>query len=281
MKRIARWTATAVLSASLSICAAAAAKDSPITHAPNMSAAQARQAVLAAAAWIAAPIRPGAYQKVNAESLHISRDGLVFNNHYDDQASKDQHVYTVAFARFTSVSCGCMKDDCNIASDPSGTLGHNELGEPFRDFEILDLGGHCPASCHILAQDFATALNSLHAIAVARQNAAGEYHRQATGWRALTPKPPLPEEVRVHRILAENAVKEKKLDDALEHYEAGLDLYYTWPQGHFNAALIAAEIGFYEQAVEHMQSYLELVPDAPDAEAARDQIVIWRDKAGG
>jgi tetratricopeptide (TPR) repeat protein len=78
--------------------------------------------------------------------------------------------------------------------------------------------------------------------------------------------------------LAENAVKEKKLDDALEHYELGLDSCYTWPQGHFNAALIAAEIGFYEQAVEHMQSYLELVPDAPDAEAARDQIVIWRDK---
>jgi hypothetical protein len=27
-----------------------------------------------------------------------------------------------------------------------------------------------------------------------------------------------------------------------------------------------------------MQDYLELVPDAPDAQAARDKIIIWKDK---
>jgi len=27
-----------------------------------------------------------------------------------------------------------------------------------------------------------------------------------------------------------------------------------------------------------MQAYLELVPDAPDAQGARDQIVIWKAK---
>jgi hypothetical protein len=34
----------------------------------------------------------------------------------------------------------------------------------------------------------------------------------------------------------------------------------------------------YGNAVLHMQRYLELVPDAPDAQAARDQIVIWQSK---
>jgi hypothetical protein len=44
--------------------------------------------------------------------------------------------------------------------------------------------------------------------------------------------------------------------------------------------MIAAELGSYAEAVERMQADLELVPDASDAQAARDQIVIWRDKAG-
>lgn len=103
---------------------------------------------------------------------------------------------------------------------------------------------------------------------------------QAATWRALPTKPPIPEEVRAQRLLAENAVKEKQLPKALTHYETGLELYPTWPQGCFNAALIAAELGKYADAVEHMQAYLELVPDAPDGQSARDQIIIWRDKAG-
>ena len=32
------------------------------------------------------------------------------------------------------------------------------------------------------------------------------------------------------------------------------------------------------EAIEHMQAYLELVPDAQDAQSARDQIVIWQYK---
>jgi regulator of sirC expression with transglutaminase-like and TPR domain len=43
--------------------------------------------------------------------------------------------------------------------------------------------------------------------------------------------------------------------------------------------LISAELGLYAEAIEHMQAYLELFPDAADAQSARDQIVIWQDKA--
>ena len=93
------------------------------------------------------------------------------------------------------------------------------------------------------------------------------------------PKPPIPEEVREQRLLAEDAVKNNKPGEALDFFEAGLELYPTWPQGHFNAALIAAELDLYGDAVEHMQAYLELLPDAPNAQSARDQILIWRHKA--
>ena len=128
------------------------------------------------------------------------------------------------------------------------------------------------------AEAFAAAINHLREYALNPSSPLRNFKQLAAAWRVLNPKPPVPEEVRVQRLLAENAVKEKKLNIALVHYETGLELYPTWPQGYFNAALIAAELEFYADAIEHMQSYLELVPDAPDAQAARDQIIIWRDK---
>jgi TPR repeat protein len=49
--------------------------------------------------------------------------------------------------------------------------------------------------------------------------------------------------------------------------------------GWFNAALIAAELQDYPTAVDYMNRYLELMPDAPDARNARDQVTIWEEKA--
>jgi tetratricopeptide (TPR) repeat protein len=138
----------------------------------------------------------------------------------------------------------------------------------------------CTGDCARVSKSFIPAINRLRAFAIDKGSAASEFPQQAAAWRALASKPPLPEEVRAQRLLAENALKEKQLVKAMIHYEAGLKLYPTWPQGWFNAAMIAAELGSYAEAVERMQAYLELVPDASDAQAARDQIVIWRDKAG-
>ena len=42
----------------------------------------------------------------------------------------------------------------------------------------------------------------------------------------------------------------------------------------------AALSGDYTDAVEHMQNYLELLPNATDAQSARDQIDLWKFKAG-
>lgn len=130
-----------------------------------------------------------------------------------------------------------------------------------------------------VAQSFADAINRLRAFAGIAGDTLRAFPQQAAAWRALASKPPVPENVRLQRLLAEDAIKEEKPEEALKRYEAGLELYPTWPQGYFNAALVAAELGFYPEAIEHMQSYLELVPDAADAQAARDQIAIWQFKA--
>ncbi|MFZ0736007.1 MAG: tetratricopeptide repeat protein [Candidatus Acidiferrales bacterium] len=108
--------------------------------------------------------------------------------------------------------------------------------------------------------------------------AAVLFTKQAADWRAAHVKPAMPDEAHVHQVLAENAFKEKNFDKAIDEYEAALEIFPTWPDGQFNLAALAGETGDYEVAVHHMEAYLTLVPDSSDAQSARDQIIIWRDK---
>lgn len=139
-----------------------------------------------------------------------------------------------------------------------------------------------PFSTQQDAQAFADALNRLHAhvLGTGAEEEADwrNFQEKAAAWRALSMKPTISEDVRRHRLLAENAVQEKQFADALDEYEAGLEIDPAWPQGHFNAALISAELQELHLAIRHMRAYLELVPGAPDAPQARDQIVIWESK---
>ena len=137
----------------------------------------------------------------------------------------------------------------------------------------------CSADCVNQAETFVLAFNTLHAFAVDANAPLRTFTQRAASWRALATKPPIPEEVRAQRLVAEDSFKANKPDEALAHYENGIELYPTWPEGNFNAALIAGDLGYYDAAMEHMQAYLELVPEAADAQAARDKLLIWQTKA--
>jgi tetratricopeptide (TPR) repeat protein len=106
-----------------------------------------------------------------------------------------------------------------------------------------------------------------------------DFQQKAAAWRALATKPPLNPEADRHWILAENAFKEKNFDSAVAHYNAALVIQPMWPTGWFDLAMIYAEQKDYAKAMDSMQHYLELVPDAPDAKDARTQMIIWEDKA--
>jgi tetratricopeptide (TPR) repeat protein len=97
----------------------------------------------------------------------------------------------------------------------------------------------------------------------------------AAKYRAENPKPPFPEEARKFRIQAESAVQEKQFDRALERYGKALEIAPWWPEGHFNRALILGQTKTYRDAIREMKRYLLLVPDAPDARAAQDNIDQW------
>jgi hypothetical protein len=159
-----------------------------------------------------------------------------------------------------------------LVKDEAG--GDRDIPRPLN--QIIFWGKDRAADAALLA----AGLNSLRGLAMGRQAAQSGFTQQAAAWRAMATKPPIPEAVRLHRLLAEDALKKNQPEEALDHYENGLLAYPTWPQGWFNAALIAAELGRYADAVEKMRAYLELVPDAQDAQSARDQIAIWQYKAG-
>jgi hypothetical protein len=134
--------------------------------------------------------------------------------------------------------------------------------------------------------DATEAANALRLMALEAQREVDNRHAvdladcraSAKVWREMEAKPEIPEEVYRRNVIAENAIKEKNFDKAAEEYAAALKQYPTWPQGRFNLAYIAGERKAYRVAILHMKCYLELVPDAPDARAARDRVIIWEDK---
>jgi tetratricopeptide (TPR) repeat protein len=131
------------------------------------------------------------------------------------------------------------------------------------------------------AQAFADAFNRL-LYAASHRDSTKElvtFSAAAKAWRENPAKPPLSPEAERQRILAENAIKEKNLDSAVEHFESALEVQPMWPEGWFNLAIIYAEQNNYADATDGMKHYLELVPDAPDAKDAREQMIIWEDKA--
>jgi len=105
------------------------------------------------------------------------------------------------------------------------------------------------------------------------------FRSAAAEWRQLKTKPPLSPEADKHRILAEASLRENDLSGAALHYDEALEAFPMWPEGWSNAALIYGELQDYAAAADHIRHFLELAPDAPEAKAARERLVVWEEKS--
>ncbi len=101
----------------------------------------------------------------------------------------------------------------------------------------------------------------------------------AKAWQAMNPKPEMSDDARTFRVMAEDAFKRKEYTTALDNFGFALDRFPMWPEGQYNAALLAAEAEDYELAAKHMRRYLVLSPDATDSAAAKDKLLLWQHKA--
>jgi tetratricopeptide (TPR) repeat protein len=108
-----------------------------------------------------------------------------------------------------------------------------------------------------------------------KEQEKSDFDTVAASFHAADPKPPLPEDARRFKVVAEVAVREKRFADAAHAYEDGL-LRAPWsPELHYNAGLMLGEIRYYDEAVEELNKYLALAPDSPDARAVQDRIYQW------
>jgi hypothetical protein len=106
-----------------------------------------------------------------------------------------------------------------------------------------------------------------------------EFKPKADAWRAKTVKPELSPDAVPHKAQAEAADRDKDVYRALAEYKLALKADPLWPVGQYRAAELAAEIGMFRLAVLRMQSYLMLIPDAPDAQRGQGEIKDWQDQA--
>jgi len=112
-------------------------------------------------------------------------------------------------------------------------------------------------------------------------NAEGQekFKQTCQGWSAQN-APVMPDEARQHQATAESDYARSDLDDAGDEYLAALKVYPCWPEGLHKRAEILGATGWYTGAIDSMRRYLILLPSAPDAQAARNEIAVWQRKMG-
>ncbi len=120
--------------------------------------------------------------------------------------------------------------------------------------------------------------NARQQAAINEQQSFAQFQSQAKAWREAAIKPAMPEEAHDHEVLAEFAFKQRDTEKAINEYTSALSVFPTWPEGQFNLATLAGEKKLYDVAILHMKEYLELVPESPDAQAAKDSVIVWRDQ---
>ena len=87
--------------------------------------------------------------------------------------------------------------------------------------------------------------------------------------------PPITEETRKHMIRAGILFTGNDLQGSLNEYEKALKLSPYLPKLYFNAAMVYGETKNYAKALSYMNNYIDLAPEAPNVQVAKDEIIRW------
>lgn len=94
----------------------------------------------------------------------------------------------------------------------------------------------------------------------------------------LKDKPEIPESARKYMVQATSATTDKKYNNAIGLWNQVLSIAPYYPIAYFDKALLFEQTGDYKGAIENMNKYIELYPDAKDARGAKDKIYEWEGK---
>ena len=93
--------------------------------------------------------------------------------------------------------------------------------------------------------------------------------------RKMAVPPAMSEEARKDMFRAELKVKEGDFDAAAKEYRKAAALAPFAAKIYYNLALVYGKLEDYKAARKWMSVYLEAAPEAPDARAAKDEILKW------
>lgn len=215
------------------------------------------------------PANQAEAEKWMADSVRRMYQIEQLNSQYLLYSSSDkQYHFGIALARVFSIQSGTIRDGYY-------TVSWQDYSHDTADYMKFLTRGR--------AESFGAALEYLATVAhqqleVEQEASLQQFQAQAKAWREASPKPVMPESAREHQVLAEYAFKQRETDKAIREYQAAVAIFSTWPEGQFNLATLAGEQKDYDTAILHMREYLELVPDSPDVQAAKDSIIIWKDR---
>ncbi len=221
-------------------------------------------------------------RKALAESLSAvfstkSLREVSFNRHkvtYKYESGQTTYTASITFAEIGKLSVGGDIGSWGAATGDGISLRGV--------FEVTSNGKSWMFVGRTAAINFVDAILTLKKAALAPDTEEADFAAFATNartWLATPPGPAMSEDARTYRVSAEDAFKRRDFAAALEAYCDALDLYPMWPEGHYNAALLAAEAKDYGLAAGHMRRYLILAPEANDAGAAKDKLLLWQHKA--
>jgi len=131
------------------------------------------------------------------------------------------------------------------------------------------------------AQEFVDAMDRLFlapngAYAQALEEQQSTFDSVAMQYRGASPKPRLPQNAQIYAAQASDAFAHQQNDEAISYFRKALDIAPWWPAGRYNLALLLANNQDYEDAIDQMKKYLQLVPNASDAQKAQQQIWVWQ-----
>jgi tetratricopeptide (TPR) repeat protein len=215
--------------------------------------------------WAQEALKAGYYKNIRVEPQYI-----LF--------STTNNNFGIALARIVSTSTTWDKADGYPHSYVHWQdYAHDQAEYVSWSSGLLGTGGIGHSDKFKAALDFLVA-SARELSATQYANEFADFKPQAKAWREAATKLVMPDAAHEHQVLAEYAIKEKDTDKAIAEYAAALSVFPTWPEGQYNLATLAGEKKFYGMAILHMNEYLELTPDSPDAQAAKDSVIIWRDK---
>jgi tetratricopeptide (TPR) repeat protein len=102
------------------------------------------------------------------------------------------------------------------------------------------------------------------------------FKEKAVQYRSMNVKPAISEEQRKYIVQANALTQQKNYAGAMDRYKKAVEIDPTsYPAAYFNMALLCAQERRFKFAIDYMNQYLLLEPDARDARSARDKIYEW------